>query len=335
MKKKKTSMIVAAVLILLIAAAAVLTVAKTVKADSLRKAFAEQMSLGERYLLEQNYEEAVIAFQMAIEIDPKNADSYLKLSEAYAGTGDYENAVSALENGYGQTQDDRLMKAMEKYERLLKQIPVLEHLAEVMAQSDRDGVWEFQKGDEYQDLADSAEEVIVYPVDGKMYLLIYPCGHCYYGTMEDGKRSGYGIWAAYDVSSEFSSYYDGEWAEDFPYGAGKYWTVCHPVPEDLFCDEGTWADGLEHGQIISTYLSTYDGETYTDQTVHTSKNGIPDEVADLHPERKHTEDGREFYCMYSDEERSKYAIKGRQYGIVHARKGVDDNKSMIRGEDDE
>ena len=81
MKKKNMPKIVAAVLILLIAIAVVFSVAKTVKADSLKKAFAEQMSLGERYLLEQNYEEAVIAFSLAIEIDPKNVDSYLKLSE--------------------------------------------------------------------------------------------------------------------------------------------------------------------------------------------------------------------------------------------------------------
>lgn len=335
MKKKKTSMIVAAVLILLIAAAAVLTVAKTVKADSLRKAFAEQMSLGERYLLEQNYEEAVIAFQMAIEIDPKNADSYLKLSEAYAGVGDYENAVSALEKGYVQTQNEHLTEAREKYQLLLEQIPVLQRLAEVMSQVDRDAVWEFQKGDEYQDMVDLADEVITYPVDDKKYLLIYPCGHCYYGTMKDGKRWGHGIWAAYDYSSELSSYYDGEWTEDYPGGEGRYWTMCLPVPEDLFYDEGTWADGLENGRISSTYISTYGGETYTDQTSHTSKNGIPEEVSDLHPEKKHIAKGKEFYCMYSDGEKSEYAIKGKTYGIVHAGKGVDDNKSMVSGDVEE
>lgn len=331
MKKKNMPKIVAAVLILLIAIAVVFSVAKTVKADSLKKAFAEQMSLGERYLLEQNYEEAVIAFSLAIEIDPKNVDSYLKLSEAYAGTGSYENAVSALEKGYEQTQDSRLMEAKEKYERLIKQIPALTRLAEVMAQADRASVWEYQKGTEYQELAASADEVITYPLGNERYLLVYPCGHCYYGTLEDGRRSGHGIWAAYGYEEELLSYYDGEWKDDYPNGAGKYWTMCLDVPEDLFSDEGTWKDGLEDGRISSLYTSTYGGETYLSQSYHTSKEGIPDAVTDLNPDRIPSDSSREFYCMYSNSEDSEYAIKGRKYGIIHAKMGVDDNESMISG----
>ena len=39
--------------------------------------------------------------------------------------------------------------------------------------------------------------------------------------------------------------------------------------------------------------------------------------------------------MYSDGEKSEYAIKGKTYGIVHAGKGVDDNKSMVSGDVEE
>ena len=49
----------------------------------------EQYDLGVRYLSDGNYEEAIIAFTAAIEIDPKNVDAYLSLVAAYVAAGDH------------------------------------------------------------------------------------------------------------------------------------------------------------------------------------------------------------------------------------------------------
>ena len=43
----------------------------------------EQYDLGIRYLSEGNYEEAIIAFTAAIEIDPGQAEAYGGLADAY------------------------------------------------------------------------------------------------------------------------------------------------------------------------------------------------------------------------------------------------------------
>ena len=43
----------------------------------------EQYDLGMRYLNERNYEEAILAFMSAIEIDPRQADAYVYLTQAY------------------------------------------------------------------------------------------------------------------------------------------------------------------------------------------------------------------------------------------------------------
>ena len=59
----------------------------------------EQYDLGVRYLSEGNYEEAIIAFTAAIEIDPKQPDTYIGLYEAYIAVGDYESAQAAIESG--------------------------------------------------------------------------------------------------------------------------------------------------------------------------------------------------------------------------------------------
>ena len=46
----------------------------------------EQYDLGIRYLSEGNYEEAIIAFTAAIEIDPKRAEAYVGRGDAYVGS---------------------------------------------------------------------------------------------------------------------------------------------------------------------------------------------------------------------------------------------------------
>ena len=56
----------------------------------------EQYDLGVRYLSEGNYEEAIIAFTAAIDIDPKQAEGYFGLSRAYAASGDVEKAAEVL-----------------------------------------------------------------------------------------------------------------------------------------------------------------------------------------------------------------------------------------------
>ena len=82
-------------------------------AKSAENRWQEQYDLGIRYLSDGNYEEAVIAFTAAIEIDPKNADTYLNLAEAYIGLNDYESAKQVIENGYDITEKESLKEALD------------------------------------------------------------------------------------------------------------------------------------------------------------------------------------------------------------------------------
>ena len=74
----------------------------------------EQYDLGVRYLSEGNYEEAIIAFTAAIEIDPKQPDAYLKASEAYMGMGDTEAAISILEEGFAETNNEEIQNRLDE-----------------------------------------------------------------------------------------------------------------------------------------------------------------------------------------------------------------------------
>ena len=68
----------------------------------------EQYDLGMRYLTESNYEEAILAFTTAIEIDPKQADAYIQLEKIYREIGDEAAAERIRAQGYELTGDERL-----------------------------------------------------------------------------------------------------------------------------------------------------------------------------------------------------------------------------------
>ena len=60
---------------------------------------AELLDLGEKYLLEMNYEQAIVCFERLIEVEPRNPRGYTGAAEAYVGLGDYSSAISILKLG--------------------------------------------------------------------------------------------------------------------------------------------------------------------------------------------------------------------------------------------
>ena len=75
----------------------ILTLLFSACGKSTKEKWQEQYDLGQQYLLEENYEEAIVAFTAAIEIDPKQADTYLERGDAYILSGETEeNLTQAL-----------------------------------------------------------------------------------------------------------------------------------------------------------------------------------------------------------------------------------------------
>ncbi len=84
--------------------------------DSVSNQLREQLNLGEKYLTEEEYEQAVVAFTEAISLDDKNVEAYLGLAEAYLGLGDEDAALTTLRNGYAATQNAQILERMEELE---------------------------------------------------------------------------------------------------------------------------------------------------------------------------------------------------------------------------
>ena len=84
---KKTIIIIVAIVA---AIAIAVGVGVIVYSDNPSKRLQVQLDLGARYLSELDYEQAIAAYEAAIEIDPKSAEAYRGLITAFGEQGDYE-----------------------------------------------------------------------------------------------------------------------------------------------------------------------------------------------------------------------------------------------------
>jgi len=106
-----------------------ISVAATLLASSCGRAApltaADYLSLGERYLLELDYEQAVIHFQRLIEIDPMNPRGYTGLAQAFAKLNKADEAIAALKQGYSVLPDNKefLEQSVDVYEEIIEIAP--------------------------------------------------------------------------------------------------------------------------------------------------------------------------------------------------------------------
>lgn len=125
---KKLLFSVAALLAIALVAVLIAFVPKAATAKRLE----EQLSLGDKYLSELKYEQAVAAYLAAIEIDPKNVDAYLGLADAYIAQGEYEKAEEILEDALDEIDDEEdkagaeINKKLEEIETVRKQNEIVE-----------------------------------------------------------------------------------------------------------------------------------------------------------------------------------------------------------------
>ena len=117
----------------------------------------DYLDLGDKYLTEANYEEAIVAFTKAIEVEPKAMKAYEGLTNAYIKTENYEKAKEVLQSGIsvyeGLAEDEKTDEFKLTYEELLKleekiklyldaenSLDVEENESETLAETDSTGV---------------------------------------------------------------------------------------------------------------------------------------------------------------------------------------------------
>ncbi|MCL7748023.1 tetratricopeptide repeat protein [Halalkalibacter alkaliphilus] len=84
----------------------------------------DKLALGAKYLLEENYEEAILAYEELIKIDQNVTEAYKGISRAYALKGDFTQSEDILHKGIEAVDQDHelrnqlaeVFKVQEKYE---------------------------------------------------------------------------------------------------------------------------------------------------------------------------------------------------------------------------
>lgn len=131
MKNTKMRWIVAILAIVIVVAAVGIAVNRF---DT--KKLTEQLELGQKYLLELDYENAIVAYNKAIEIDPMSVEAYMGLADVYCAKAEkaareedynnallcYQQALDALQSGYDATKDETLQEKMQQIQALLDAI---------------------------------------------------------------------------------------------------------------------------------------------------------------------------------------------------------------------
>ena len=103
-----------------IAIALLVTLVIFVPKSAEAKRLEEQLSLGNKYLSELNYEQAIVAYSAVIEIDPKNVDAYLGLTDAYIAQGEYDKAIEVLEKAMDEVDSNTAEIIKDKLEEVHK-----------------------------------------------------------------------------------------------------------------------------------------------------------------------------------------------------------------------
>lgn len=110
-QKKLIIIIVSAILII----TTVIVAAVLVLGSNLTSRANQLLVSGEKYLIEMNYEQAIIEFDKVLDIDPNNAYAYIGKAEALSALGRKDEAVEILEKGYSITDDERIAEKINIY----------------------------------------------------------------------------------------------------------------------------------------------------------------------------------------------------------------------------
>ena len=117
MKKKAIIIFVTIILLLIGIASGIVSYANS-DAVQIRK----QLDLGQKYLTELDYEQAIVVYEAVLDIDDSNIVAYLGMAESYASMGNYEKAVEILQTGYDITADEAIKGKRDEYQKIIDEI---------------------------------------------------------------------------------------------------------------------------------------------------------------------------------------------------------------------
>lgn len=267
-----------------------------------------QYDLGIKYLNEGSYEEAIIAFTKAIEIDSKSAPSYVGRADAYSALAEitedmmqtieyYEKAISDYQKAakLGNDEAENKKKNIEMLILALKESEeardLLKPLYDCFDRNDYEAAVSLMKSSEYKTLCNMETPYLLYSEDSaENKLVLYSNNHCYYGNFVAGRRTGNGIWIESEATEKTQEkhiswqMYNGSWENDMPNGSGNINITLssesqkgeydiYPLKKEI---KGEFKNGVYNGKINQTWHMDI-GDVFVWNTI-IANNGVYERI---------------------------------------------------------
>lgn len=116
MRNSKTKIIVAVLASVVVILLGVLAYVFVSGAMNEGDSYTVSIEKAEKYLAQRDYEQAILAYKEAIDLDPKQEDAYLGIAQAYLMQGNREDAISFLRKGYNMTTSASIFAKLQELE---------------------------------------------------------------------------------------------------------------------------------------------------------------------------------------------------------------------------
>ncbi len=242
----------------------------------------------EEYIYQENYDDGIAKYKEAILLLPSQTAAYKALSQIYMEQRDYDKAVTLLTEAVGLTGDKELREllgtAIELKADEEERMNVLSELYKAMNDRDIEQILAIMQTNVYLEQISPDAPVYYGTGEGDIStgegLIVYKDNQLYYGGMVNGVKKGIGTYFMLTGKEDGSSYYyyEGEWNNDIPSGAGKVTSVSREENDagDLYISktvtEGNYYNALEDG-IMKKYF--YENDNETGRIQYIAQNGIP------------------------------------------------------------
>lgn len=165
----KKGLIIAIMAVVIVALVAAIVVIIQVSGKS-GDVYTDKMDLGRKYLTDLDYEQAIVSFEEAIKIEPKNAEAYLLLAEAYEKHGEVEKAKDVLKKAEENVETSREKKLIEEKKSQIEDIPGEEEKYDKLI---KQGEQFFDDGDIEKAIAAYEDALDVDPKQYKAYVGLF------------------------------------------------------------------------------------------------------------------------------------------------------------------
>jgi tetratricopeptide (TPR) repeat protein len=242
----------------------------------------------EEYIVQENYEDGMEQYKEAIRLLPAEPGAYKALAQIYIDRANYKEAILLLKEAGTKTKDSELEEMLLSTAELKvtqeQKEWALTELFKALKERNIDELLSIMRQDEYQTLI-KAEEAIFYEAgEGDTTksngLIVNKDESLYYGNVINGVKKGAGIYFI-KTSNDYGTgyyYYEGEWNNNIPNGAGKTVDVQmlksedNGLYEDMTVTTGTFYEAFEDGAMEKYFY--INGEE-TERLSYYTKKGIP------------------------------------------------------------